>query len=512
MAKKIFIVILMASLVTMSTVIYSYAELVSIDEARKVAGNWIRLIIEKKGSWGGADAASLAEIEELKRNGRSIGYIARVYPRGFIVLPLRKELAPIKAYSAVSDLDPDADTGIADIIKGRMESTVNVIESQLGSMVRASSKAIGDILETNYQNVWDEMIGNQEDPAVRSSVDASVRMNYQGGNGVDNHLIHSSWHQSAPYNEMCRDVNCSNTGNGKYLVGCVALAAAQIMDYWNWPPYGAPIIPFKDWNDWKNMPDTLSLTSPQIEIDAVAELCRETGMGLYMDYGCDVSLAYYKHIVPLYTDYYRYSGYADRLQRINSPIPGVSWTSTQWFQIMKDQFNLNRPIQYQIKDHSIVADGWQEIGDPPLMQYHMNYGWGLEGTCQDGCNAWYTVDQLHQVSSGGNPLVEDIVRKIFPAQAFVEPLSGTYPMIDSFPYRYFTQDATGDSATFQSGQFLQFLEGITVTNTSTSDGTFRFEGNVFGSTMLFAGGDTSKGIKIIKGAIVLSRQGSIKFK
>ena len=509
MIKKILLILIMVSLGTVSLAAHAYAEFVTLDESRRVAVNWIKLIIEKKGTWGGSNTASLDGIEELKQNGRSIGYIARVSPRGFIVLPLRKELAPIKAYSAVSNLDPDADAGIADIIKVRMASVVNAIESQLGSMPRASSKTIADIIETNYQSVWTELINREESKAVRTLSNVSVRMNYQGGNGVDDYLIHSSWHQKAPYNDMCQYADCPDTGNGRYKAGCGAIAVAQILHYWNWPPYGAPVIPFNDWNDWKNMPDKLLVTSPQVEIDAVAELCWETGQALFMDYGCSTSRAKTKYVVPLLTDKYRYSGYATWISRRLAT--GGGYPAVFWFQLVKDTLNLNRPIFYHIEGHYIVADGWQEIGNPPIMQYHMNYGWGNEGKCEDVCNAWFTVDQLTQVEDGAGYLDEDMMRKIYPAQAFSEPLSGTYSKFESFPYRYFTQDATGDNAIFQAGQFLQFLEGITVTNTSTSGGTFRFNGNAFGSTVLFAGGDTSKGIKIDNGAIVLSQHGSIKF-
>ncbi len=503
--SRIIVFILIASMGILGISGTSQAKLVTIDEAQEAAENWIKLIIEKKGSWGGENDALVEEIKELKQDGRTIGYVAQVYPQGYIVLSLRKELAPIKAYSAAGRLDPDRETGVAGLIKERMKKIVTSIEDQLGALDKISSEALAKVLVTNHQSKWDELIGDPVGLSDKPFSDMVVKMNYQSGD----HLISSSWHQSEPYNDMVPDGNCTENSNGNYKVGCVATAAAQIMHYWNWPPYGAPVPLFNDRYDWANMPDRIWTTSPQAEIDAVAELNAEAAAALFMDFGCAISWALYSDIAPIYRDRFRYSGNAWRRPRSNYGFP---FTPEHWFALIKTELNLNRPLQYQIKDHSIVCDGWQEIGDPPLRQYHMNYGWSWECEFTDGCNTWYTLDNLHQIPGhGGDIYDESIVTNIYPAQSLGSTLTGTYETNESFPYYYFDQDATGHSASFQSGQFLQFLEGIIVTNTSTSGGTFRFEGDLFGSTVLFTGGDTSRGIKIDSGQIVLSQNGAIRF-
>ena len=42
-------------------------------------------------------------------------------PTGYIVISLHKELSPIKFYSEVSDLEPESNEGMADLIKLVME-------------------------------------------------------------------------------------------------------------------------------------------------------------------------------------------------------------------------------------------------------------------------------------------------------------------------------------------------------------------------------------------------------
>ena len=130
----------------------------------------------------------------------------------------------------------------------------------------------------------------------------------------------------------------------------------------------------------------------------------------------------------------------------------------------------------------------------------MNYGWS--GT---GDDIWYTLDALFQVG-GGDTSDEYILENIYPAQSLHSSLAGTYTT-PSFVYRYFNVDATGASATFEAGHYLQFLPGITVTST----GTIRFEGSSTSNTRLFSRGDIGRGARINDGVIKMSANGSIKF-
>ena len=99
---------------------------------------------------------------------------------------------------------------------------------------------------------------------------------------------------------------------------------------------------------------------------------------------------------------------------------------------------------------------------------------------------------------------------IYPAQYLGSWLSGTYTK-QSFPYRYFDRDATGSSAIFEAGQYVQFLPTITATCTSTTGGSIRFYGASVNNTRLFSRGDRTKGVRIYDGAVKLNRYGSIRF-
>ena len=446
-------------------------ESVSMDEATTVAENWIDLIIEKKGDWGGSWRAAVVNCQALRRGERVLGYFCPVSPRGCIVVSLYKALAPVKFYSTVGSFDPDTDEGVADLLKDVMERVLDALEGQVGPLEAATSQVVEAVLEIDHHDAWDDLLGSQK-------LDWA---NYQAGDV----LVSSEWHQQPPYNDQCPDMSCTWTCNinANALVGCVCTAGAQIMRYWNWPPFGIG-SPYNDAYDWVNMLDMVPCGATTAQIGAVAELCAEGGEAVSMSYGCGGSGSDHPPMMDAYEDDFRYHSNVSRVWR-------SSYTAVEWFNLMKAQFNLNRPVQYGIPGHSLIADGWEEIGATPTRNMH---GWG-------GTNSgWVAVDGV----PGGTIPGDDFIRDIYPAQSLGSSLSGTYSK-ESFNYRYFDLDATGN-ATFSAGQFLQFLPGIVV----TSSGTVRFYGSGADSTRLFTSGNTTRGIRIYGGAIRLNNNGAIR--
>jgi len=480
--RKCVISIVIASLWIFAAISPGQAQMVGRDDARALASGWIDVIIQNRGGWGGADAAEVADVQEFKRGNRVLGYFCRVRPRGYIVVSLRKELVPVKAYSATGDLGPRLDEGMADLIKGGMEQVLDHIEHQLGPVEAVRTEELVTIIDVDYRSTWEELERG------------GSKINYQAG-GV---LLTSSWSQGIPYNLQCPGPPLGDDCTSAFcFVGCVATAGAQIMRYWNWPPYGVG-SPYDDTIDWWNMPDTLHSNSPAAFVDAVAELCHEIGIAVGMDY-CEgtshpcASTSETEDMMDVYEDHYHYHDDCSKRDRND-------YSAVDWFELMKIDLNINRPIQYRVENHSIVADGWLEIGGVPIRQYHMNYGWDNNYT------TWYTLDSLYL----GGIDQEYMLIGIYPAQSMHNYIAdGTYPR-DSFPFRYFDRDITGNNATFESGQHLQFMPDIRLECTSTTGGSIRFYGSGSDTTYFYTRGNTSDGARIYDGAIKLSRYGGIK--
>ncbi len=479
------------------------AEIASADDARTVATNWIALIEHLKGDWGGADAAAVSEVREFTRDDRLLGYFCNIEPRGYIVVSLQKNLAPVKAYSTTDYIDPNLDLGMTDLIKGSMEGILDSIEHVLGPIASVDEKDLAGILEIDYGEKWTYL--NRDRDIFKSELESGQKLNYQEG-GL---LLSTSWNQNRPYNDHCPDMGCNLgpcTPNTRAWAGCLATAAAQIMRHWSWPPYGDG-TPYNDPYDWINMPDSFLVTDcpwPTAQIDAVAELLREAGIGLNMDYGCDGSSAYFEDEAPMFDNKFRYDNDCYFLEREDHTADG-------WWSRMTSDFNQNRPIQYNIDNHSIVADGWREVGG--IRQYHMNYGWGggfggpWDWTGYTSSNTWFTMGSL----PGGGLHRESMTRRIFPERSFGSSVTGTYSL-QTFPYRYVDQDAAGDEAIIEAGQHIQFLPNVTLTGTSTTGGEIRIEGSGSENSILFTRGDESIGVRIAGGALTLENGGSIVFR
>lgn len=490
--KRTLIVLLVAAFTIPAIV---SAQIVTRDEARTVAVNWISMIIHCAGDWGGYPSAAVGDIEELRRDGRLLGYWCHIEPDGHIVVSLRRELAPVKAHSATWDGDPDCDEDIVDIIKFKMAAAHAFIEDRIGPVETAPSEAIERIAEFSYRDTW-RLLSRNQGEFVQDLQIYSPLTNYMQGLI----MLTTNWSQSSPYNLFCPyDSDCTASHyDGRCATGCVATAAAQIMKYWCWPPYGSG-YPYHDPYNWTYMPDSLSTSSPQYQIDAVANLMSEIGLGCLMNYCRDNdcgSGAFPEDMVVAYEDYFRYDPDLHMLYK-------GDYNHSDWFELIKEQLDVNRPLHYGITGHSVVVDGYQHA--MAIRMYHINYGWGgnvQPESCWDpyretGSNTWYSLCAL--------PCAEDtdMIAGIQPdvsLNALLGPIYGNNP---SFPYRYVNVDATGNYVTFSAGQLIQFLPGVIIKCTSTTGGAIKIYGTPALHTRLFTRGDQTKGVRIENGGIAL---------
>lgn len=486
----------------------AHSQPVTGEEAKIVAENWIKVVIQDQGSWGAFEEASIETVQEFTRKSLFVGFFCQVRPKGYIIVSPRREMAPIKAYSARSDLDPESEEGMADLLKSRLKSILERVQNIAREREQVTGHAVADNLEIDYRPVWDALINdpegfmiNSQQPQSNGGGDAALesepdKTNYQEGQV----LLSSNWHQHPPYNNDCPDLGCTSPSNGLALVGCVATAGAQIMYYWGWPPYGEGGSLYSDSYDWPNMRDSVTTSSPSDQQSAVAELSHEVGVAVGMDYGCSCncslpgccSSSYTYDMEGVYENHYRFTNVYRRNRS--------SYSATSWFELMKAEFNYNRPVQYRIEGHSIVGDGWKEIGDPVVRQYHMNYGWTGTGT-----DTWYTLDSLTT-----DPEKEEYLLEEIRPEPCMTSLTGTFTR-QSFPYRYFYRDTWGGSGTFEGGQRIQFLPGIVVW---CSSGTVTFQGSASYFSHLFTRGDLDRGVRMYKNenvAIKLYDNGGIKF-
>ncbi len=189
-------------------------------------------------------------------------------------------------------------------------------------------------------------------------------------------LVTSLWHQNSPYS-MYTPNNC--------VAGCVAIAMAQVMNYWEWPVQGTGEHSYV-WNgqtlsanfgetiyDWDNILDSYGSQATQEQREAVGTLVYHCGVSVDMYYGSAISIAMLR--TSSLINYFNYSDEMSFESRDN-------YSEASWKAKLKDCLSLGRPLYYDgyrdesYRDgHAFVCDGYDSND-----LFHLNWGWGGGGS------------------------------------------------------------------------------------------------------------------------------------
>lgn len=260
-------------------------------------------------------------------------------------------------------------------------------------------------------------------------------------------LITSTWKQTSAggvsYNALCPVDSSLTSMGGHTSVGCVALALAQVMRYWQWPQQGRGSNCYSHegiyscWRydtlcvdfastiyDWDNMPDVLTDTNAIEERMAVATLAYHCGVAMNMKYnndchgssGSNANNQYYAAV-----RHFNYSTEASVESRAN-------FSDEEWINMLKYEIDNQRPVLYcgqSLSDpnagtygagHAFIFDGYDENN-----MFHVNWGWG--GTC----DSYFAVNSLTPIYYYNFSHSEQAIFNFHPADtsardAFVEML------------------------------------------------------------------------------------------
>lgn len=238
-------------------------------------------------------------------------------------------------------------------------------------------------------------------------------------------LLKTEWHQRAPFNNLCPDVETKDE-NGKTVtvkppVGCVATAMAQVMYYHKWPAT----------YDWDNMIANYTKSDyNEAQATAVATLLRDLGKSLKMEYGVNNSDASVTdEAYSLFNEY----GY-DRTVRFRFR---NNYSVEEWETMLYNELEAGRPVSYggQIPPkgtdggHAFVLDGYESSTG----KFHFNWGWA--GT-SDGYFALTALNPERQGTGGGDGLdFSAYQRAIFGIQPMTE--GSTSVMEPQFYYSHY---------------------------------------------------------------------------
>jgi hypothetical protein len=351
-------------------------------EAGEVATRWLEIVTDRDAAGASGAGYIVEDVVALEHEGATIGWIARLAPQGWILVPSRRELAPVKAWSEFGDFEAGATGGTAALARDDLADRTSVL-------LRAGFAVPGE------HPAW---LALNEKAAVATA-----------GIGP---LLASSWAQGSPYNDDCPQGDGAQT-----FVGCTPLAVAQVMRHHRWPPRGLGATvrwwegdtrcggatpgdtlraDYTDPYDWESMPDVAVPGDPPAVRDAVSELCYEAAMACGADFsfcGTGASLSAARLAL---VQKFRYAATAREVSRFRL-------SDQTWFDTIRADLDAGLPLLYASTIHTMVCDGWQEVGGVPMI--HINYGWG------GADNGWFALDAI---LTSLNPAAEKIVCGIVP--------------------------------------------------------------------------------------------------
>jgi hypothetical protein len=240
-------------------------------------------------------------------------------------------------------------------------------------------------------------------------------------------LLRSKWNSGCFYNLYCPEDTAGPCGHVK--VGCVAVAMAQLMNYYGYPfrgqglasyhhgDYGELAVNFDTASPypWDLMPDRANRDNEEI-----ARLMSHCGISVHMDYGPDLSVASVGMAARSLADHFGYTNVSLAHNSLHDSLFPVS----EWFETFRYELDHNRPV-YGVGDppsygdfHAYIVDGYygSEL-------WHYNWGWGGS---HDGYYAPGVPSALFGVQPGpceedtlGPNLVEDFSYHIDEDTVFV---------------------------------------------------------------------------------------------
>ncbi len=339
-------------------------------------------------------------ITPIGRGSTTYMYAVNLPEKGWAVVSNEQRYpATILGYSEESHFDTNPDNQ-PEALKLLLEHHMNMIDS-----LRESPS-------TFYKRSDQLLCQSKRIMLQRNSVYALLardgQMNFWGQELNDNYNNNDA-NCDKVYNKFCPafyDVSC-----GRTLVGCTAVAIAQILWYWRWPDYALVRDNInmagtqygterRHYYDWDNMLPRIDNYTPMYQVDMVAGLLRDCGFTANMLYTSSGSAA---SVVKLETALSRF--HMHWVYNFN-----YAWTDVA--SLLINEIQADRPVICQagkeggVAIHTFVIDGYNSSTE----KFHVNFGW--RGW---GCN------QLWDLGFYGYTVARSFFTELYPDCSFYNP-------------------------------------------------------------------------------------------
>ncbi len=357
-----------------------FASPVSKNEALKVATNHYRHYAPST-----ITDFSVADVFEYKYQNTVVYFGVRFSAGGFVLVAADDASIPVLGYSYNSYIPSNIDNPF---VKDWFDNY---------------GKQIKYVMDNKTSNVetrkeWNAILNNQF-PA-------------ESGKDVAE-LLQTRWDQDANTNLYAPTSTYSTCPGGRATAGCVAIAMAQIMKYFNFPAQGigqyeyttstmkAHLSAIFDTThyQWDLMPNTMSTATIE-QKRAVSLLCYHAAVGVEMNFAhsTDCASGAQSTMVPFaMANFFNYSPQAQLVSKASLA------TINEWYALLRGELDKGIPLYYGGRGdgggHAFVCDGYRMSGN----KFHFNFGWGGSG------NGYYYIGAINPIGSSFNDDNEVII-------------------------------------------------------------------------------------------------------
>ena len=311
-----------------------------------------------------------AQLKEVKVQGVSRLAVYNMAEGGFVIASRDSRTRPILAYAKSGAVDPD------DMPDG-LRYWLGEYESQMAQLG-------GTTLE-ELQAAYDHRAALPDFPDTVAPMLATAWPQYRYG-----------YNSLAPYDSVMAADSTMARFDGRPTVGCMALAMAQIMRYWQFPTHGVGSHSYtregeyECWRygtlsadfanttyDYAHMPYKLTDSSSTAEVTAVATLASHCGIGCNMKYNSDCEGSSGAQLGTALMGLQHYFHYSPNTHQETKNY----YSTAMWTEMLKQDLASGRPVLYCGQSYrndadSTVAGGHAFVFDGYDTHNYFHVNWG----------------------------------------------------------------------------------------------------------------------------------------
>lgn len=333
---------------------------------------------------------SIVRTDFVETQGANGYYLCKLNPKGYIVVSADNDIYPIICYSYESSFNEN-NNPLIDFIKDDLHRRHSYIKGKLSKV------------NDQVTDKWNEYL----------SQDVKTSNTYTWGP-----LLTSEWHQGGLYNDKCPE----DSAGIRSIVGCVATAASQIINYWKFPKK----MHFRNQTDrytsrgaYQNI--SIPEDSANLDFPGFGELNEELSninYGLLMGSNKKAYLCFGVGIKFDMGYSYKGSGAYSKASVYRNELGFGSATQEPWSECeakVIENIKQGYPVHLSINDvdkensgHAVVLDGYENATG----SYHINMGWGNDKT------TWYYFPNIYSFDE-----VNTAIYNICPEKSWGQPNS-----------------------------------------------------------------------------------------